>query len=132
MSLVGEITSPLSGAVAWLLDRRGALNVTKSHVGEMAEVVETALQHERWPSGADTQRWLDAWSRNGLVLARQMRSGAFADVERLFGFVGDFQRGLGPGERAFETTSQAAGDDRRFFERWQGALAKAQEALVMR
>jgi hypothetical protein len=58
-----------------------------------------------------------------------MKSDAFAAVEDVYGLADDFKRGLAPGERDFDTTTQHPGDDESFFVRYLEALDHADAAL---
>jgi hypothetical protein len=100
MGVTEEVPNVLGKAVGRFLDKRGALIVTRSHLRQMRETVETALLKKRWPPGARTERWESVWSRNGPMLARRIKSDAFAAVDDVYGLADDFMRGLGPGERA--------------------------------
>jgi hypothetical protein len=129
MGVIEEVPNVVGNAVSWFLDKRGALIVTRSHLGQMRDDVETALLKKRWPSGARTERWESVWSRNGKMLSRTMKSDTFAVVEEVYGFADDFGRGLEPGERDFDATAQHPGDDEHFFARYLEALDRADAVL---
>jgi hypothetical protein len=129
MGVTEEAPNVIGKVVGWFLDKRGALTVTKSHLGQMREVVETALQTKRWPPGAPAERWESSWSRNGPMLSRRLKSTTFDALEQVYGLADDFKRGLGPGERDFDATVQHAGDDQAFFLRFIQAIDKADATI---
>jgi hypothetical protein len=128
LGAIEEIPNVLGKVVGSLRKKRGAGNNTRAHLEQMRDVVDTALREKRWPPGAPTERWEQAWSQNNPTLSGQMKGDAFAAVEAVYGLADDFKRGLRPGERDFDSTAQHPGDDERFFLRYRAALDDALRA----
>ena len=109
---------------------RGARNITRAHVRQIRNLVEEALEHGKWPPGAETNEWAASWRTNAPILARRMTSEEFEQIANTYRFAEQLQSGLVPGERDFDATSRTVGADRDFFERIRASLDGADAALT--
>jgi hypothetical protein len=130
LAWLGDVLGGLGGAASFRWNYVQARRVTKSHLSQMREIVDVALRYERWPSGAPTGRWEDAWSTNRPVLSGAKRDDAVEDIERAYSLADEFKRGLGPGARDFDATAENPGEDKDFFERYRASLERADRALA--